>query len=68
MISPELIQRRKEDELERVERQKDRRLQLIQIVKDIAMENRKLLQVSEAVDVSVEDLITQAKKLEFFVE
>lgn len=68
MISPELIQRRREDELERVERQKDRRLQLIQIVKDIAIENRKLLQVSEAVDVSVEDLITQAKKLEFFVE
>jgi|TARA_R110002074_G_scaffold107154_1_gene231722 hypothetical protein len=68
LISPELIQRRREDELERVERQKDRRLQLIQIVKDIAIENRKLLQVSEAVDVSVEDLITQAKKLEFFVE
>lgn len=68
MIPPELIERRREDELQRAERQKERKLQLIQIAKEISIENRKLLPVSEAVDLSVEDLIVQAKKLEDFVE
>ena len=68
MISPELIQRRKEDELQRAERQKERKLQLIQIAKDIAIENRKLLPVSEVEDLTVEDLIAQAEKLTAFVE
>tara|TARA_R110002126_G_scaffold291132_1_gene450547 strand:- start:1252 stop:1443 length:192 start_codon:yes stop_codon:yes gene_type:complete len=63
-----MIERRREDELQRVERQKDRRLQLIQIAKDLAIENRKLLPVSEAVDLSVGDLVVQAKELEDFVE
>lgn len=68
MISAEWIQRREEEELNRGERQKERRLQLIQIAKDLAIENRKLLPVSEAVDLRVEDLVEQAKKLEDFVE
>jgi len=68
LIPPELIERRREDELQRAERQKERKLQLIQIAKEISIENRKLLPVSEAVDLSVEDLIVQAKKLEDFVE
>lgn len=68
MIPPELIERRREDELQRAERHRERKLQLIQIAKDLAIENRKLLPVSEAVDLSVEDLIAQAKKLEDFVE
>ena len=51
-----------------LKRHKERKLQLIQIAKDLAIENRKLLPVSEAVDLSVEDLIAQAKKLEDFVE
>ena len=68
MIPPELIERRREEELQRAERQKERKLQLIQIAKEIAIENRKLLPVSEAVDLSVEDLIAQAQKLENFVE
>ena len=68
MISPELIERRREEELQRAERQKERKLQLIQIAKEISIENRKLLPVSEAVDLSVEDLIAQAQKLENFVE
>tara|TARA_R110002096_G_scaffold356492_1_gene549732 strand:+ start:273 stop:479 length:207 start_codon:yes stop_codon:yes gene_type:complete len=68
LISAEWIQRREEEELNRGERQKERRLQLIQIAKDLAIENRKLLPVSEAGDLRVEDLVEQAKKLEDFVE
>lgn len=68
MIPPELIERRREEELQRAERHKERKLQLIQIAKELAIENRKLLPVSEAVDLKAEDLITEAQKIEAFVE
>jgi hypothetical protein len=63
-----LIERRREEELQRAERHKERKLQLIQIAKELAIENRKLLPVSEAVDLKAEDLITEAQKIEAFVE
>ena len=68
MIAPELIEQRRQAEIQIAERQKDRKLELIKLAKEIVIENRRLMMVSEATDISMDDLVSEAEKLASFVE
>lgn len=68
MIAPELIEQRRQAEIQIAERQKDRKLELIKLAKEIVIENRRLMMVSEATDISMDDLVSEAEKLANFVE
>lgn len=68
MIDPELIEQRRQAEIQIAERQKDRKLELIKLAKEIVIENRRLMMVSEATDISMDDLVSEAEKLANFVE
>lgn len=68
MIAPELIEQRRQAEIQIAERQKDRKLELIKLAKEIVIENRRLMLVSEATDISMDDLVSEAEKLASFVE
>ena len=68
MIAPELIEQRRQAEIQTAERQKDRKLELIKLAKEIVIENRRLMMVSEATDISMDDLVSEAEKLASFVE